>query len=127
MTNILRRNHHRLGRGRTDRRGGTRTGGQEGAGARTTRQARRVDAFVHAERLEAAQCRQSRRGGRDRFGHRRGQGRAQLSHTRYSHPTRREPDVFAIGRRSRVSAWPENLRRKMERGEVAREDEEREV
>jgi len=26
-----------------------------------------------------------------------------------------------------VSAWPENLRRKMERGEVAREDEEREV
>jgi len=26
-----------------------------------------------------------------------------------------------------VSAWPEYLRRKMERGEVAREDEEREV
>jgi len=26
-----------------------------------------------------------------------------------------------------VSAWPENLRRKMERGEAAREDEEREV
>jgi len=26
-----------------------------------------------------------------------------------------------------VSAWPESLRRKMERGEVAREDEERDV
>jgi len=26
-----------------------------------------------------------------------------------------------------VSAWPESLRRKMERGEVAREEEEREV
>ena len=26
-----------------------------------------------------------------------------------------------------VSAWPENLRRKMERGDVARDDEEREV
>jgi len=26
-----------------------------------------------------------------------------------------------------VSAWPEGLRRKMERGEAAREDEEREV
>jgi hypothetical protein len=26
-----------------------------------------------------------------------------------------------------VSAWPENLRRKMEKGEAAREDEEREV
>jgi hypothetical protein len=26
-----------------------------------------------------------------------------------------------------VSAWPENLRKKMERGEVAREDEEKEI
>jgi len=34
---------------------------------------------------------------------------------------------FAIGRRSRVSAWPEYLRKKMECGEVAREEEEKEV
>jgi len=36
---------------------------------------------------------------------------------------RREPDVLAIGRQSHVSARLEYLRRKMERGEKAREEE----
>ena len=37
------------------------------------------------------------------------------------------PDVFAVGRQGRVSVWPESLRMKMERGEIAREEEEMEV
>jgi len=64
-------------------------------------------------------------GGRDPIGNRRGEGGAQLSHARYSHPTQREPDVLAIGRQSRVSAWPENLRKKMERGEKGLVEEEK--
>jgi hypothetical protein len=62
----------------------------------------------------------------DAIGHRRRESRAQLPHARTSHAERREPDVFAVGRQSRVSKWPEYLRRKMEQGEAAREDEERE-
>jgi hypothetical protein len=38
-----------------------------------------------------------------------------------------ESDVFAVRRQSRVSLWPENLRMKMEHGEIAREEEEVQV
>jgi len=47
---------------------------------------------------------QSRRGGRDPIGHRRGEGGAQLPHARYSESKRREPDVSAVGGCERV-AW----------------------
>jgi hypothetical protein len=39
----------------------------------------------------------------------------------------REPDVLDVRQQSRVSTWTEYLRKKMERGEVTREDEEMEV
>jgi 2-polyprenyl-6-methoxyphenol hydroxylase-like FAD-dependent oxidoreductase len=40
------------------------------------------------------------------------------------HAERSEPDVFAVGRQSRVSQWPEYLRRKMESREIARKERE---
>ena len=61
--------------------------------------AHRVRRLVSVRREHA----QSRRGGRDPIGHRRGEGGAQLPHARYSDPTRREPDVFAVGGCVRVA------------------------
>ena len=59
----------------------------------------RVRRLVSVRREHA----QSRRGGRDSIGHRRGEGGAQLSHARYSETKRREPDVFTVGGCERVA------------------------
>lgn len=58
------------------------------------------------------------------FEHRRGKSRAPLPHARFAELKRREPDVLPS---EELSQWPEYLRRKMQRGGVAREDEERDA
>ncbi len=72
----------------------TTTGGTDGILA-----AHRVRRLVPVRREHD----ESWRGRRDRFGNRRGQGGAQLSHARFTETRRREFDVFAVGGYVRVA------------------------